>query len=197
MIAALTPAVDAFADDAGHGRRGGDDHRQVHLGGHSRDCRVGLDAQHTRPLGVYGEDRTAERAAHQVPEEVRPTLPGLGRADHCHVLREKNALKGRCRWRKDVVCRPGADGFGCVIKRSLSEGVGPADRDASQLRRRFYRKQLKPAEPSEPASRSTIPIRRDRAGLCVQSGQDAGARDRRALLGVWIRRRMRHGRRSH
>ena len=78
MIAPWTPCVGALGDRAA-GTDGGrrDDDRQVDRVGDGGQARVGLDAEDAGALGVDRADGAAERAADQVPEHVRPTLPSF------------------------------------------------------------------------------------------------------------------------
>jgi hypothetical protein len=81
-MAAFHAFLCAIVDDAGHAGRRRHDDGQIHLLGHLRDVLVGLDAQYARPLGIDGEDRAAERAADQVPENSAPHgVGGFGGAD--------------------------------------------------------------------------------------------------------------------
>ncbi len=93
-IAAFTPAVDALADDAGHGRRRRDDDGEIDGVGNRLDVRVRLDAEHARALRVDRKHRAAERAADEIPEN-RPADAArlVGRADDGDVARREDRVE--------------------------------------------------------------------------------------------------------
>ena len=91
---ALHASIHALANDAGHGRRWGDDDRQVHRLGHLGDRRVGLDTQHARTLRIDREHGPAERAADEVPQDCSADAARrLGGAHYRDVLRREEHVQ--------------------------------------------------------------------------------------------------------
>jgi len=87
--------VGAFLDQAGDGRRRGDDHGQIGLLRHGLDVRVGADAQHAVALGIDRVDRPAEGAADQVPEDgATDAADALAGANHGNIAREEDRIQG-------------------------------------------------------------------------------------------------------
>ena len=74
-MAPRTPAGHALADDAGHGRGGRDDHRQIDCLGDLRNIRVSLDAKHALAILADRINRAAKGTAQQAHSTRRPTLP--------------------------------------------------------------------------------------------------------------------------
>src|SRR5215204_3544918 len=90
----LDTSLHTLADNLWHRRRRSDDERKVHPGRHFGDGRVGLYAEYARPVRVHGEDRPAERAAHEVPHDRAPHAPGpLARPDHSHRLGTEDGVQ--------------------------------------------------------------------------------------------------------
>ena len=91
---ALDAILHALLNQVGHGRRRGDDHRQVHLLGHVTDGGVGADAHDIVALGVDGEHCAAEGIADEIPEQRTADAVLFFRgADDGHVARRKDCVE--------------------------------------------------------------------------------------------------------
>ena len=114
-----------------HRRCGGDDDREIHPGRHLGDRRVCLYAEYVGPVRVHGEDRPAERAAHEIPHDRAPhATRTLGRPDHSHRLGTEDGIQLLPFVTQNIVGRVRA--LGPLHSRSPS--VAPASQQVSTFR---------------------------------------------------------------